>query len=87
MNLRRRLELLEKRFASQPIVLRMPEGRTATLRGRGDYVEDLFRGACRRDATPEMKLIAQSISSSEPGGGNLIGLARAFLNGPKEDTQ
>src|SRR5271169_1700907 len=82
----RRLELLEKRFTSEPIVLEMPDGRTETLRGRGDYVLDLFSRACRGVRTPEIDLIAQSVSSAEPGGGRLLELARAILQGPREDT-
>jgi len=31
-----------------------------------------------------MELIAQSISSAEPGGGHMIDLVRAFLNGSIE---
>ncbi len=87
MNLRKRLELLEKRFTTEPIVLQMPDGRTMTLRGRGDYVLELFSLACRGERTRETELIAQSMSSVEPGAGNMIGLARALLNGPKEDGQ
>jgi len=87
MNIRRRLDLLEKRLTSEPIVLQMADGRTERLSGRGDYVLNLVARACRGDRTPEMALIAQSISSSDPGGAHMIELARALLNGPEEDTQ
>lgn len=78
-NLHRRLGLLEGRLISEPIVLVMPDGRTETLPGGNDHVIDLLARACRTDRTPEMDLIAQSISSTEPGGGQMIDLARALL--------
>jgi len=50
-------------------------------------VLDLVARSMSGDRTPELELIAQSISSTEPGGGHMIDLVRAFLNGPKEDAQ
>jgi hypothetical protein len=83
INLRRRLEALEKGVTTEPIVLHMPDGRTETLRGD---VLDLFSRAVGGERTPEMELISQSISSVEPGGAHMIDLARALLNGPRQDT-
>jgi hypothetical protein len=85
MNIKRRLELLEKRLISEPIVLQMPDGRTETLRGPRYYTFELFKRAIGGERTPEMELIAQCTSSSEPGGGRMIELVQAILNGPKED--
>jgi len=79
VNLHRRLEALEKQITSEPILLLMPDGCTETLRGD---VLDLFSRAVRGERTPEIELIAQSISSVEPGGGHMMDLARALLNGP-----
>ena len=81
MNLNRRLEALEKQITSEPIVLLMPDGRTETLRGE---VLNLFSRAVSGDRTPEMELIARSISSMEPGGAHIIDLVRALLTGPVE---
>jgi len=81
VNLYRRLALLEQQLTSEPIVLLMPDGRTETLRGD---VLDLFSRAIRGDRTPEIELIAQSESSTEPGGAYMIDLVRALLNGPAE---
>jgi hypothetical protein len=83
INLNRRLEALERQLTSEPIVLLMPGGRTETL--RGDAL-DWFSRAIRGDRTPEIELIAQSESSTEPGGGHMIDLMRALLNGPPEDS-
>jgi hypothetical protein len=33
---------------------------------------------------PKVELIAQSISSTEPDGAHMIGLARVLLNGPED---
>lgn len=84
INLHRRLEALEKQFTSEPILLKMPDGRIETLPGYNRYVLDLVARAGRGERAPEMELIAQSISSAEPGGGHMIDLVRAFLNGPME---
>ena len=48
INLRRRLEALEKGVTTEPTVLHMPDGRTETLRGD---VLDLFSRALREDRT------------------------------------
>jgi hypothetical protein len=86
-NLRRRLEALEKQLASEPILLLMPDGRTETLPGQNDYVLDLLWHAVRGERTPEMHLVAQSISSSEPGGAHMIDLVRALVSGPVESAR
>jgi hypothetical protein len=82
MNLHRRIEALEKRVTREPIFLLMPDGRTETLRGD---VLALFSRAFRGDRTPEVELIARSVSSTEPNGAHMIDLARALLNGPDDD--
>ena len=87
MNLHRRLELLEKRSTGEPVLLKMPDGRRETLQGRGDYLLDLVARSGRGERTPELELIAQSISSTEPGGGHMFDLVRAFLNGPTGDAR
>jgi hypothetical protein len=86
MNLHRRLELLERRFTGGPVLLRMPDGRTEKLQGRGDYVMDLLARSWRGERTPELELIAQSLSSIEPDGAHMIELARALLNGPQQNA-
>ena len=85
VNLRRRLEALEQDLRSEPIALLMPDGRTETLPGHNDYVLNLLSRAVRGDRTPEMELVARSVSSIEPDGAHMIDLVRALLNGPNED--
>lgn len=80
-----RLSRLEGRHFSQvPITLLMPDGRTETLRGGGDYLGDLVSRAVYGDRTPDVELLARSVSSTEPGGGRMLELARAILNSPAE---
>lgn len=81
----RRLEELEKNHSSgESIILLMPNGRTETL--PGEEAVRLLGAALRNDWMPEMDLIARSVSSTEPDGAHMIDLARALLNGPKEDS-
>jgi hypothetical protein len=90
MNLSKRLEALEKgqELAGESIILLyMPDGRSETLAGHNDYALDLFIGATRRERTPELELIAQSVSSTEPGGSHMIDLVRASLNGPQDGSR
>jgi hypothetical protein len=82
IKLRRRLDALEQHLSSEPIVLLMPDGRTETLPGHD--VVGLLGRALDGDRTPEMELIARSVSSTEPDGAHMIDLARALLNGPAE---
>jgi hypothetical protein len=82
VNICRRLATLENQCTIEPIVLQMPEGRTVTLPGRGNQAGVLLGRAVYGEPTPEIRLIAQSVSSIEPGGGHLIDLARAILNSP-----
>ena len=85
MKLLRRLEALEKGIISEsPITLLMPDGRTETLRGGGDYLGDLVSRAGYGDREPDVDLLARSVSSTEPGGGRMLELARAILNSPAE---
>lgn len=82
VNLLRRLEALENQLTSEPIVLLMPDGRIETIPSRGEYMLNMFTRACAGERTREMKLIAESVSSTEPGGAHMIDLVRALLNSP-----
>jgi len=86
MNLKRRLKALESKVVVEPIQLNMPDGSTVSLGGNGDYALNLLARVCQEARTPEKELIARSVSSTEPGGGHLVDLARAILNSPT-DTQ
>lgn len=83
ITLNRRLAALEKDLCSnEKIMLLMPDGRTETLPDQ-DTVR-LLGCAVDGERTPEMELIARSVSSTEPGGAHMIDLTRALLNSPTE---
>ena len=67
MKLNKRLEVLESEIINEPIVLTMPGGRTETLPWN-QACGLLARSICN-ERTPAIELVAQSISSTEPGGG------------------
>jgi hypothetical protein len=67
-----------------PITLFMPDGRTETLRGGGDYLGDLVSRAVYGAKASDVELLARSVSSIEPGGGRMLELERAILNSPAE---
>ena len=79
--LRRRLRALEQNVVNEPVTLVMPDGSIQILRGSA---RELLGRAWRGERGPAIGLIAQSISSTEPGGAHLIDLARAILNSPME---
>ena len=81
-SLRRRLEALEKQITGGgPIILITRDGGKIAIRGDERH---LLSCAIRGERTPEIEMIARSVSSVEPGGGQMIDLARALLNGPAD---
>jgi hypothetical protein len=86
-NLHRRIQLLEKRLKHEPILLQMPDGRTETICGRGDYVLDLVLRASRGERTPEIMLVAESVGYTDPSGGHLLDIVQALWEEPGEDAE
>jgi|GEM_PF-2579231 len=84
MNFKRRLEALERRLVTDPTTLFFEDGSSVQMSGRGDYVLKLFAAACCDQRSRETEMIARSVRSQEPGGGHMLDLARALLNGPAE---
>ena len=82
VNLRRRVALLEQQITNESIVLQMSDG--STVRLPSNAAVGLLAKAIREDRTPEVELVAQSISSTEPDGAHLLDLARAISNSPTE---
>ena len=88
MKLKRRIEALEMGLITDPTILTMPDGRTVTITGPGDYMVRLL-GVVFRGATPaqaaQLDLIRRSTEISEPGGGHMAELVRALLLSPVDD--
>jgi hypothetical protein len=90
MNLRRRLAALEKRLISEPTLLIMPDGSTASIPGRSDLLNLLVVAARGINISPEqaaqLDLIGRSTSAMQPDGGRLVELIQCCLRGPREET-
>jgi hypothetical protein len=86
-NLLRRIERLEKRLVSEPILLRMPDGRTEKILGDADYVLDLMACTLNGETVPEIELIARSIGSDEPSGAHMVDVARLLYHATKRQIQ
>ena len=90
MNLRRRLAALERWLLSEPTLLVMPDGRTASIPGRGEYLLKLFVAAVGgANISPkqaaELDLVRRSTDAIEPSGGRIVELIRCFLLGPGKE--
>ena len=87
MNIRKRLEALERQFAGGgDVVLTMCDGtvKTIALEPREDVL-DLFSRVLQNPDSAEAIFIRESVSAVEPGGGRLMELCRAGLLGPIEE--
>ena len=83
----RRVHKLEKRLAAVPTLLRMPDGSTERLPGDPNRILDLMMVALAGGEAPEMELIAQSISSTEPGGAQMVDIARLLYGATRGRLQ
>lgn len=88
VDVQRRINRLEQRFASEPAILTMPNETTAIIPGNGSYLLRLL--FCRSAPSPKqaahLELIRQSTASNEPGGGRMIEMIRCMLQGPVRCT-
>ena len=50
MNIRKRLEALERMLLREPETLTMPDGRTETMVAHGDYLHRLFLAVTSKEA-------------------------------------
>jgi hypothetical protein len=81
MNLRKRLEALEKGMLREPQTLTMPDGRTETMVADGDYLLRLFLAAIGKTPNPKQAANLDLIRRST-GGNPMIDMIRCFLQGP-----
>jgi hypothetical protein len=76
---------------ADPVILYFPDGSTREICGRSDFLLTLLVDGCRASLRPgqaeTLKLIRESMSAQEPGGGHLTELLRQCPNGPEEPDQ
>src|ERR1039457_2512914 len=71
-------------------LLAMPDGRTASIPGRGEYLLKLFVVAARganisAEQAAELDMIRRSTDAIEPAGGRMVELIRCFLRGSAKE--
>jgi hypothetical protein len=81
MNIRKRLEALEKGILREPETLTMPDGRTETMVAHGTYLLRLFLAAIGKTPSPKQAANLDLIRRST-GGNPMIDMIRCYLQGP-----
>ncbi len=84
MNVRRRLEALEKGFGTESRMLTMPDGSTVAISGKRDYLFRLFLVAVGREAISPRQAAQLDLISKSTGGGPMADMIRCMLHGPVE---
>jgi len=84
MNVRRRLEALEKGIATVPRTLTMPDGSAASISGKSDYLFRLFLVAVGKEAISPRQAAQLELVRRSTGGGPMADLIRCMLHGPVE---
>lgn len=77
MNIKRRIAALEKGLITEPAILTMPDGRTVSITGHGDYLLSLFWNVISGHRitavqASQLELIRQSTSSRSRAGGKWL---------------
>lgn len=90
MKLERRVRALEARLITDPVILHFADGSTREIHGRGDFLLNLFCGACGgADLSPwqaeQLDLIGRSVAAREPGGARLTEVLRCALRAQAEE--
>lgn len=89
MNIEKRLEKLEHRFAcDDALTLILPDGSQKVLPLRGRYgTLDLFQRCFREPHCLEAELIRASIEQIDSSGGHMGELIWCFLNSPAQSSE
>ncbi len=82
MNIRKRLETLEKGILRDPVTLTMPDGRAETIPDHGRYLLRLFLAAIGQEAISPKQAANLDLIRRSTGGNPMIDLIRCFLQGP-----
>jgi hypothetical protein len=88
MRFEKRIQALEAKMFSDPVVLRFADGTARTLTGPRYFLLDLFSGACGGNLSPEqaaqLDLIRRCDFAEEPGRGRMVEVIQSLMNEPKE---
>jgi len=82
VNIRRRLEALEKGFGTEPRMLTMPDGSVVAISGKSDYLFRLFLVAVGKEAVSPRQAAQLDVVRRSTGGGHMADVIRSFLQGP-----
>jgi hypothetical protein len=85
-----RIGQFESRLLASPVILRLPDGSTRTIRGWRFFLLGLMNAASRGTTrTPtqaeQLELIRQAEFAEEPGGGHMIELIKVLLAAAEVD--
>jgi hypothetical protein len=88
MRLEKRIQALESKMLSNPVILHFADGSMTTLSGRRYFLLDLFSGVCGGHLNPDQRaqldLIRRSVFAEEPGRGRMVEVIQSLMNEPKE---
>ena len=84
----RRIQALEARLSSDPVILHFADGSTQELRGPRYFLLDLLHAVGRANISASqaalLEAVRKSLWAEEPGGGRLTEVIR-ILPGPTEE--
>jgi hypothetical protein len=91
MRLEKRIRALESKLTTAVVILHFADGSTQQLRGSSDFLLRLLLGVCGgadlgSGQAAQLDLIRRAVGAQEPGGGHLVEMMQALLNGPAEET-
>jgi hypothetical protein len=82
MNIRKRLEALEKEIPREPETMTMPDGRTETMVAHGHYLLRLFLAAIGQEALSPKQAANLDLIRRSTGGNPMVDMIRCYLRGP-----
>jgi hypothetical protein len=85
MKHKKRLQALETKMLSNPVILHFADGSTKQIHGSRHFLIDLLARASQRDLTPhqaaQFELILEAVWAEEPGGGHMCEVLQAVFGG------
>jgi hypothetical protein len=89
-SMERRIEALEARLNSDPVILHFADGSTQELRGPRYFLFDLLGAVGRADISAsqaaQLEAVRRSLWAEEPGGGRLTEVIRILPESVEEES-